>query len=166
MKKCDRSSGGPGGHRPDPVQRPGPAVRGNGNVNTPFGQFNMNEMMASGGDPFAAEAMREQRMMMLQQQQMMKMQQQYMQQMAKQKKAQDEYLKKHPEAAKADVAGRPARPAKTKKKTADRHDRRRQGRPSRPRRGDAGPRPRLAPASAPRRPRRPSDRRPASQVEA
>ena len=88
--------------------------RGNGNVITPFGQFSRNEMMAAGGDPFAAEAMREQRMMMLQQQQMMKMQ---MQQMAKQKKAQDEYLKKHPEAAKSNIpAVRPA--AKTRKKAA------------------------------------------------
>jgi hypothetical protein len=91
--------------------------RGNGNVNTPFGQFNMNEMRASGGDPFAAEAMREQRMMMLQQQQMIRMQQQQMQQMLKQKKAQDEYLKKHPEAAKSNIpAVRPA--AKTKKRSA------------------------------------------------
>ena len=89
----------------------------NGPVNTPFGQFNMNEMMASGGNPFAAEAMREQRMMMMQQQQMMKMQQQYMQQMARQKKAQDDYLKKNPDAAKANTpAVRPA--AKTKKKAA------------------------------------------------
>lgn len=94
------------------------AQRGrNGPVNTPFGQFNMNEWMASGGNPFAAEAMREQRMMMMQQQQMMKMQQQYMQQMMKQKKAQDEYLKKHPEAARAYTpATRPA--AKTRKKAS------------------------------------------------
>jgi hypothetical protein len=91
--------------------------RGNGNVTTPFGQFNMNEMMSSGGDPFAAEAMREQRMMMMQQQQMMKMQQQQMQQMAQQKKAQDEYLKKHPEAAKSNIPPvRPSAKTKTKKK--------------------------------------------------
>ncbi len=56
------------------------------NVNTPFGQFNMNDMAASGGNPYAAEEMREEKMMMQQQQQMMKMQQQYVQQMARQKK--------------------------------------------------------------------------------
>jgi hypothetical protein len=92
----------------------------NGPVNTPFGQFSMKEMMASGGNPFAAEAMREQRMMMLQQQQMMKMQQQYMQQMAKNKKAREDYLKKNPEAAKANTPPvRPAAKAKTKKKAAN-----------------------------------------------
>jgi hypothetical protein len=88
--------------------------RRGGYVNTPFGRFNMNELSQAGGNPFAAEAMREEKMMMQQQQQMMKMQQQYMQQMARQKKAQDEYLKKHTEAARANTP--PARPtAKTRK---------------------------------------------------
>jgi hypothetical protein len=90
----------------------------NGNVNTPFGQFNMNEMMSSGGNPFAAEAMREQRMMMMQQQQMMKMQQQYMQQMAKQKKSQDDNLKRNPDAAKSKTSPARTGTAKAKKKAA------------------------------------------------
>jgi hypothetical protein len=93
--------------------------RGNGNVTTPFGQFNMNEMMASGGDPFAAEAMREQRMMMMQQQQMMKMQQQYMQQMAKQNKNQGGSLNSNTGTTRSTfTTPRPAAKTKAKKKVA------------------------------------------------
>ena len=74
-----------------------------GTVNTPFGQFSTSDMTAAGGDPFAAEGLREQRMMMLYQQQAMRQQQLYMQQMAKQQKARQDYLKKHPETAKAEA---------------------------------------------------------------
>ena len=74
-----------------------------GTVNTPYGQFSMQEMQAAGGNPFAAEDIREQKTMMMYQQQMMRQQQLYMQQMAKQKKAQQDYLKAHPEAAKAEA---------------------------------------------------------------
>ncbi len=74
-----------------------------GNVNTPFGTFSMQEMMAAGGDPSAAQELRAEKLMMQQQQQ-------YMAQMAKQQKAYQDYLKKHPEAAKAAQAST-SRPA-------------------------------------------------------
>jgi cell division septation protein DedD len=72
---------------------------GRGTVNTPYGQFSMQEMQAAGGNPLAAGQMREQRMMMLNQQQMAKQNQLAQQQMAKQQKARQDYLKKHPEEA-------------------------------------------------------------------
>ncbi len=61
--------------------------RGGGYVNTPFGTVPMNMMQQSGGNPFVAEQMQEQMMMMRYQQMMMKQQQQYMQQMQKMQKA-------------------------------------------------------------------------------
>ena len=94
---------------------------GRGTVNTPFGQFSMSDMQAAGGDPFAAEEMREQKQMMQYQQQLAKQQQQYMQQMAKQQKARQDFLKQHPEAAKAEfdaqTAALAAQGARRKKKS-------------------------------------------------
>jgi hypothetical protein len=92
------------------------AQRGrNSGIITPFGQFSQADMMANGGDPYAAEAMREQQMMYMQQMQMMKMQQQYMQQMARQQKAQQDYLKKNPGAAPA-AASAAAAPAPVRRR--------------------------------------------------
>ena len=91
---------------------------GGGTVNTPFGQFNSRDMAAAGGNPFAAEDMRDQKLMMQYQQQMMKQQQQYMQQMAKQQKAKADYLKAHPEAAKGMVAAN-KNPTRASKKAAN-----------------------------------------------
>ena len=79
-----------------------------GNVNTPYGTFTPQEMMAGGGDPSVAQEMRAEKLAMLQQQQ-------YMAQYAKQQKAYQDYLKKHPEAAK-NVQATTARPAKAAKK--------------------------------------------------
>ena len=88
-----------------------------GTVNTPFGQFSTSDMMAAGGNPFAAEDIREQKMMILYQQQLMKQQQLYMQQMAKQQKAKQDYLKAHPEAAKAEAEAAAKTATKAKRKS-------------------------------------------------
>ena len=84
----------------------------NGTVNTPFGQFSSSDMRAAGGDPFAAESIRDQRNAMLYEQQQMKQQQLYMQQVAKQQKARQDYLKAHPEVAKAELEAQSAAKAK------------------------------------------------------
>ena len=92
------------------VASPAWAQRGrNAGVTSVYGQFSAAEMHQAGGDPFMASQMREQRQMMQYQQQMFKQQQQFMQLQAKQQ----EYLKKHPEAAQAQKA-----PVRTTKKAA------------------------------------------------
>ena len=87
--------------------------RHSGNVSTPYGQFSAAEMAQAGGDPTAAMRMREQKQAMLYEQQMYKRQQAYNQQQAKQA----EFLKKHPEAAKAFTA-----PARTTRKAVAKTD--------------------------------------------
>ena len=66
-------------------------------VNSVYGQFSAAEMQAAGGDPEMAGQLRQQKQMLQYQQQMYKQQQQYLKQNAKQQ----DFLKKHPEAAKA-----------------------------------------------------------------
>ena len=85
--------------------------RGNAGVNSIYGQFSAAEMAQAGGDPALASQMREQRQMMQYQQQMFKQEQQMLHQQAKQQ----EFLKKHPEAARALKApNATARPATSK----------------------------------------------------
>lgn len=71
--------------------------RHSGTVSTPYGTFSASEMREAGGDPTMASQMRMQKQEMQFQQMQFKQQQAYMQQQAKQA----DFLKKHPEAAKA-----------------------------------------------------------------
>lgn len=73
---------------PRPVEARGYG-RGGGMVNTPFGSFRMNspEYRMAGGNPFLAQQIRQERMMMQYQMQMMKQQQRYMQQAEKMRKS-------------------------------------------------------------------------------
>jgi len=99
-----------------PSQAQAQRGRGNSNTITPYGTFNQAEMNAAGGNFMVAAQIREQQQIMQQQQQMMKEQQQYEKQMAAQQKAYNDYIKKHPEAAR--VAMPPVRRPAAKKKAA------------------------------------------------
>lgn len=94
------------------LAHPARAQRGrhNGTVSTPYGTFNAREMAQAGGDPTAAFQFRQQKQLMQYQQLQLKQQQSLMQQQAKQA----DFLKKHPEAARA--LGTPAPTGATTKK--------------------------------------------------
>lgn len=90
--------------------------RGNVGVTTPFGTFSAQEMLQAGGDPSMASQMREQRQMLQYQQQWLRQNQTYLQNQAKQQ----DFLKKHPEAAKAlNASGRTAKKAASKTEKTD-----------------------------------------------
>lgn len=74
------------------------AQRGrSGGVNTPYGHFSAAEMGQAGGNPLMAQQIREQKQTMLYEQQMLKEQQNYLKELTKRQ----DFLKKHPEAAKS-----------------------------------------------------------------
>ena len=90
--------------------------RGRSGVVTPYGTFSAQEMSQAGGDVSMAGQMREQRQMMQYQQQMFKQQQQAFLQNQKQQ----DFLKKHPEAAKAlNATGQATRKAASKSDKKD-----------------------------------------------
>ena len=99
------------------------------NVNTPFGQFNMNEMMAAGGNPFAAEADARTEDDDAAATADDEEQQQYMQQMAKQQKATRNTSRSTPRPPRPPPAARPRPPPRRRPQTTATTKTRRPSRP-------------------------------------